>query len=1652
MDVVGRAVGAVPPGWHPDPARRALLRFWDGAAWTDWVSDGGPARALPLSDEPVPARGAQGDDREATRGAYDGQAPARSAPGLAATHDQADERARFVVETLVPEAVRRGYILAAQGDSLAWLADELAPSQAGPIGGAAGARTGGPAVGAWAVPAGASSSAGSRAGSVPVPTGAGVDSAVRAAPVATPMAADRTAGVGVAVGVTADAPNAAQGWWSGPVAPRARPAREPSAAARWWRAMVERLGSEMAVHGLTYLGVLLLFVGLFGLVAFAFGDVAPAVRPVAEVVSVLVPFVAARVLLRQGAVVVGRAMEGLGALLLPLMLVTSLVDGFGADATGPAAPVVLTGACLLAAAAQLAWTRRQPASGVRYAVAPTLWLAAGMATIAVGRPMPHGQDVAAPTGVQSVALAWAVALTALIARRVAGLAPPGPAALAGTAGASSSGSAVRGGVADAAAAAVLPGSIVVLALGLATAAADGWAAFVLVPVLLACAVAWDRSVPRLPGAAADVLVTLAVLLAALRLLVGPPDATAPRVAVLVGTVVLLVAVADLVGGRRRSELAPVLAQVGVGLGAAGAVLTLATDGDLVGRAIWAGSAAAGVAGWALWRRRSRPGAGLDAVAVGAQGLLVLAVGAAHGRWAALLAGAVLAVAVGSAARASGERFWVLWWQALAALVGLGLLSGAMAVLDEAPDRAALLAVALMVFGAALLTGPLATGVRVAGVTAVGWGAWLAGAAALDLPWGWRVAVVALGGLALGAVAHLARPATPLGPWLGVMAHLSVLLSLGLDGAAVLAWAALTGLWALTGLGVDRDTGPWRRLAGDLGRAAGPVAWSVALLAAPVTAVLALDQFGILTWDDTWRGESLLLIAVGYLLATRVEVPRGAEPVVVPLAVLLAAVAAAVSGSLAALAVALGVLVVVPLLPQRTPAWTVWSAWAFVPPLGWVAVGAVGPAGWWDTGLELAALIGLVLGGGAAIGALLVDEPRPTRRTLPLDGGRSHEFDDPTGPPAAPASPPSGPVVPAAERDLQRGGWGAGRTAALVTGLVHVVLAGLATAVLLLDLTHPRAAGLVGIGAAVVLSLGVLAALPPVIALGVILAWIGVQLALGELLGPWLQLGLVALLLLAAHLLSRRPRRGWARADSWTALAGVPAYLVGLGAGLVRAALDDEPPLLVVVAGVLLVAVAVRLRRRRPLAEVMGWAGTLVLLAGSSLAGLGWLALTLLATAAAHTVLAATVEHGTARSVRRWVGSVFGLLAWRAALSWWNPAAESGVAASVGLAAAVLVVLAVLDRTVRPSRSWVLAWGSSAGLLGVVALGSVAVGGARPTLAQAVGVLVAAVALALLAPWGLSAAAVLVLVAAELVLGALSVSHATTTTVLLVASAVAAVAEVAARPPLPVSTPGRATVLGVETVSGPTTVPGGATMRGAEKTRGPATVLAVGLMVLGATHATLAAGKTPAGMLAAGVLVAAAVQAVAAGVAWRQLGLRLAAPILAWSAWAALVVAGVGGSGPVWFTAPLGVALLVVVALWRADLRGRGLPVAPSPLPATELAGIALMVAASFAAAFTDGVQHALFAALVGAAVGVWGLLSRVRRRLFSGAVIVVAALVVAVALPLVAVLPAWGGAGVWILVAVVGLLVVGAATLVEKGRLAARAARSRVGEWTAGWE
>src|SRR5665648_1094526 len=64
----------------------------------------------------------------------------------------------------------------------------------------------------------------------------------------------------------------------------------------------------------------------------------PSLRPMAELSAVVVPFLAARLMVRHQAAVVGRALEVVGGLLVPIMAITSQVDGYQLprDPKGPA--------------------------------------------------------------------------------------------------------------------------------------------------------------------------------------------------------------------------------------------------------------------------------------------------------------------------------------------------------------------------------------------------------------------------------------------------------------------------------------------------------------------------------------------------------------------------------------------------------------------------------------------------------------------------------------------------------------------------------------------------------------------------------------------------------------------------------------------------------------------------------------------------------------------------------------------------------------------------------------------------------------------------------------------------------------------------------------------------------------------------------------------------------------------------------------------------------------------------------------------------------------------------------------------------------------------------------------------------------------------
>jgi len=61
------------PGWFPDPTGRHDHRWWDGAAWTAHVADGGVAAIDALDDQRHPGA----PSSEGTAGPRAGQAPAR---------------------------------------------------------------------------------------------------------------------------------------------------------------------------------------------------------------------------------------------------------------------------------------------------------------------------------------------------------------------------------------------------------------------------------------------------------------------------------------------------------------------------------------------------------------------------------------------------------------------------------------------------------------------------------------------------------------------------------------------------------------------------------------------------------------------------------------------------------------------------------------------------------------------------------------------------------------------------------------------------------------------------------------------------------------------------------------------------------------------------------------------------------------------------------------------------------------------------------------------------------------------------------------------------------------------------------------------------------------------------------------------------------------------------------------------------------------------------------------------------------------------------------------------------------------------------------------------------------------------------------------
>ena len=722
-------------------------------------------------------------------------------------------------------------------------------------------------------------------------------------------------------------PRAAE--WDG--AARVRVAAPPRPEPGWRRA-ARTVAASLSTHGLAYLGVLLLFVGVFGLVAFAFGDVTPALRPVAELASAAVPFLAAWWLMRHGAEVVGRALAVMGALLLPVLVITSMVDGFHIppDPQGTGLVIALTLGCLACAAGYAWWGRRRPGTGARFAVVPTLVLAAAMATIGVGRPLPTGQDVAVPTVAQTAAMAVVLAVAVLVLRGRPE-ARSGPATL-----------------------------LVVAVLALLTWVAGDPAAAVVVGTGAALVVVLLALRPDLPPALPDVVAPLAWGLTALAVTAGPGVAGA------VGVAGFIALTEESIG--RRPSWAVALPAAGLGVAAA------ATASDA---RVAAGTFAA-VGLWALgrWLRPVEGTRTLFAALLGAAPpLALIALGAATRPTIALGAAlALLAAALVPARMRDG--YWRRWWW-----VGLGLVALAVpavltwtVALGEPGERWVTVA-ALGALAALVGLGPVPRTAQVWLVAGLLTSAWLAAAWIGSFDAGWRAGVPAAAGLVVVAVARTRSTvvAVAVGHALGLVAGLVAGAPWPITGAIAAGTLALV----ITG---------WRgehpgAVAEGLARRGVPggVPWALAAAGVPAGVVAGLHASGI-PLGSAWMAAVPAAWAAVVAVTVRVLPPNAAA--VGPWAALVAAVVAVpLAHDPWPAVVAMGAVVLVaPVLPAGRPRAIAWVSWAAVPPFLLLLALAALPVA--RQHAALTAAVTFVASGMLAVGAMARDPGRHWWPRLP----------------------------------------------------------------------------------------------------------------------------------------------------------------------------------------------------------------------------------------------------------------------------------------------------------------------------------------------------------------------------------------------------------------------------------------------------------------------------------------------------------------------------------------------------------------------------------------------------------------------------------------------------------------------------------------------
>lgn len=1333
------------------------------------------------------------------------------------------------------------------------------------------------------------------------------------------------------------------------------------------------VASDVAVHGLAYLGVLLLFAGSFGFMVFSFGSVRAGLRPLAEVSMPTVLLGSAWFLRRRGAPFVATALGLLGGLLLPVAVLASFVDGvpLPPELHGSALAVASALVALALSGAYAAYAFRHPEASLRYLVAPMIWVAFWAVGFLV---------TASSTSVEL--RRWSAGQLALVAVGVAGttaatrLRP-------------------RARLSFETQTAGIVGAIVTYALTLLFAAAEGWPAVPVVTAGVATIVVVELLDARLGGRDVIALIQTVLVLVTASALIR--DAGVPWT----GAAVAVASVGQLEWHRMRSA-GPGGLWSAAGALAAGLMMT-STGLDWFGRA-WpeagvaheplAAVAAFGAASlWAHARRSTFGDAGARRVLTAAAA--VVPVGVAAGlfdAWRddlALSAIALVMAALVVIQRTSVPRDDLYAWWIPAVAGGTVFASVAVAESQSASwlvvSAAALAGVALAAArwpaGAAVWTS--AAGFMWAGELArrvVGWeptraGVMLAAVAVLVMVLATRWSAAAWSQHASGVAVVLSGAA----------------LVIASDGEtarfiALSAWAATwlvvvigheTGRAPLIELGAGRfahvDAGVVRR------RLAGA---AVVVLGASIPFVVAGAGRELTPLDEhrSWTGVAMSLVALAYGGVARLLVRRRPlAPVAAASALALAIVGISVAAPdpwptiltlFAPIAIAIEVGGAL-----RRPVMT-WLAWLASCALAVLLASRTGVSG---HGL---AVVVTIWGATACVAALLLDDRQRGRRAIG-DGVRSPWL-----------------VAP------------------VVLGAVAVP-AGLG---FLFDAPLRVAAVWSLAGAAFYAAVSVLLRAGSVTAASYALVTFSVAvLAPGDpyahpwTFAPW---AFVLLAISMAHRASGSDRRSpWVR---WDVAPLVVAHGVALVA-LARAVDVHAIPVTWISFGVLSAVLGAARRN-----AAWGLAGAALLVVGSGVAGPGWLALAL-AVAGVALALTAARAIGAVRTTLQLAATASLAVASAEFMVWrpWEARVEAWAAAAG--AAALLVTASIAVRRRVLASDWLV----PACVLAVSALTWV-------VLLLGQGTFGVPEAAWMFAVWLGSSAASCAIVArplhvvplrdASAVLAAAALGSAGVGWEMRVGRAVAASVGL-----------GLSTMLPALPLS---------------RRRSPTAWLRPLIVFSGTTTGgalALALSAWPRTDLLEAALAATGLEAAVVAVLTRRPEPLGASPVLLCVAWLLFASHALEGEAQ-WFTVPIGLATLAVVAVVRDVRRSNELIPVTQAIVVMDIVGMAFVVGASLVETLAVSPVRGLYAIGFGAAIAAWGAYTRVRRRAAFGAGTVVLAATLMLAGPLARVVPEIKGPAVWIGLVAVGVVVIAVASGLERGKATLDAAVRRAEELTRGWE